>query len=137
MQITLSGKLMHVTPPLNVLDRDTLPYVRLHIHTLSSLRTGISLTQVETSHFHFNENRKYLSSVQTVKNKELSESFHYDHSLLYSESWTNILRSHSLSINLGNRHYFNSLPELDLSITKKTTSCTASLKPRTKENKIW
>ena len=65
MQITLSGKLMQVTLSPNVLDRDTLP-VRLYIHTLSSLRTRTSLTQVETSHFHINENRKYLSSVQTV-----------------------------------------------------------------------
>jgi hypothetical protein len=64
MQITLSGKLMQVTPPPNVLDRDTA--VRLHLHVLSLLRTRTSLTQVETFHFHINENGKYLSSVQTV-----------------------------------------------------------------------
>jgi hypothetical protein len=75
MQITLSGKLMHVTPPLNVLDRDTLPYVRLHIHTLSSLRTRISLTQVETSHFHFNENRNIFQVSRQLKIRSYRSHF--------------------------------------------------------------
>jgi len=67
--------------------------------------------------------------------KELSELFHYDHSLLYSESWTNILHNHSLLINLDIRHSFNSLPEQDCQLIKKLLHAQQS-ETRTKENKI-
>jgi hypothetical protein len=70
------------------------------------------------------------------KIKELSESFHYDHSLLYSEYWTNILHSHSLSINLGNRHYFNSLPELECQLRKKLLRAQQSETPNQREQNM-
>lgn len=135
MQITLSGKLMQVTPPLNVLDRDTLPYVYIFIryrhcvHELRRHRLKLLISTLMKIGNIFQVSRPF-------KIKELSESFYYDHSLLYSESWTNILHSHSLSINLGNRHYFNSLPELDCQL-RKNYFVHSSLKTRTKENKIW
>ena len=67
--------------------------------------------------------------------KELLELFHYDHSLLYSESWTNILHSHSLIINLGNHHSFNSLPGLDCQLIKKVLHA-QQYETRTKANKL-
>ena len=68
--------------------------------------------------------------------KKLSELFHYDHSLLYSESWTNILHSHSLLLNLGNRHSFNSLPELDFQLIKKVLHAQKSETPNHREQNM-
>jgi hypothetical protein len=70
------------------------------------------------------------------KIKELSDSFHYDHSLLYSEYWTNILHSHSLSINLANRHYFNSLPKLECQLRKKLLRAQQSETPNQREQNM-
>jgi hypothetical protein len=132
MQITLSGKLMQVTPPPNVLDRDTLPYVYIFMryrHCVHQLRWHRLKLLISTL-------MKMGNIFQVSRQFNIKELFHYDHSLLYSESWRNILHSHSLLINLGNRHYFNSLPELDCQLRKKLLRAQQSETPNQREQNM-
>ena len=126
LKISLSGELMQVTPPLDVLDRDTLLYVyifmryrhcvyELHWHRLKLLIATLM---------------KMGNIFQVSRQFNIKELFHYDHSLLYLESWTNILRCLSLVINLGNR------PELGCQLRNKLLRAQQSETPNQEEQNM-
>ena len=134
LKITLSGEWMQVLCHLMFLDRDTQLYVYIFMRCRHCVYE-----------FHWHRLKLLISTLMKMGNifhalrryniKELSELFHYDHALLYAETWTNLLRSISLLINLGNCHSFNSLLELDCQLRNKLLRATAVWNPEPRRTK--